>query len=86
MRAKLFVVSEELRFLEFPDQPLELGGGKRLLERVRTRREVALRRLYGRHQRLRAQVEDQVVALLTGGNRAREIDRTRLARGDALPV
>src|SRR4029077_15614193 len=81
------VVGEKSRLLELAHHLAELRGGERLLERVASRGEVALRRLWGANQRLLGQVEHHVEALASRAVHAVEIDRAdRAASLHALAV
>ncbi len=81
MGADARVVGKELGLLEFAGQRAELLRRQRLLQRVVTRREVALRQLAGANQRLARKVEDDIEAFLARRVCAREIDRADGAAG-----
>ena len=87
VRAQRRLVAEELRLLELAGQAGESGHGLRLRERIRTRPEVALRRLVLPEPRRAVEVEHEVEALAARRVAAREVDRAGLpARGHARPV
>src|SRR5207245_4272002 len=76
VRAYLLVISEEPRFLELADHLRKLRRRERLLERIITGREIALRRLRRPDERFAGKIEHHVEALNPLAVGALEVERT----------